>query len=69
MGPGVCLYEPSFYLDKLLTISQHLYHFRPLPTMESGYFDDKNVLLEAIKSLSDLIMQTAEATKVINQTL
>ena len=44
-------------------------HFRPLPTIESGYFDDKNVLLEAIKSLSDLIMQTAEATKVIDQTL
>jgi len=32
--------------------------------MESGYCDEKNVLLEAIKSLSDLIMQTAEATKV-----
>ena len=45
------------YLTKL--------HFRPLPAMESGYYDEKNVLLEAIKSLSDLIMQTAEATKVI----
>ena len=32
--------------------------------MESGYYEEKNVLLEAIKSLSDLITQTAEATKV-----
>lgn len=41
-----------------------MYLFRPLPTMESGYYDEKNALLEAIKSLSDLILQTAEATKV-----
>ena len=49
-------------------IKYFLSHFRPLPAMESGYYDEKNVLLEAIKSLSDLIMQTAEATKVMNLT-
>lgn len=42
----------------------HCIYFRPLPAMESGYYEEKNVLLEAIKSLTDLIMQTAEATKV-----
>ena len=37
---------------------------RSLPTDQVDYNDDKSILLEAIKSLSDLITQTAEATNV-----